>query len=328
MRSYSKEGDLLSSRRFGSALTCHLAWLICKDGSPSPKVSDWSSSPLEPTITLKSSVDYVAALANEGGGTIILGVTDKRPRRVVGTAAFSEPGRTVAGLGERLPLKVVWSEILHPNGRVLVFSVPSRPLGLPIQSNGVYWARSGDALKPLTPQELRHIFDEAGPDYSAELHSTATVSDLDPVAIARFRQAWRRKSGNSAIESLTDRQLLEDAELTVDGRITIAALILLGTRQAFGRHLSQAEVVFEYRSSEASIEHQQRLEFRQGFLLYLDELWSTINLRNEVLHYRDGLFMIDVPVFNEAVVDLSRFLRQPVKTQNPSNGELSHGIVT
>ena len=27
-------------------------------------------------------------------------------------------------------------------------------------------------------------------------------------------------------------------------------------------------------------------------------------------------------------LDLSRFLRQPVKTQNPSNGELSHGIVT
>jgi DNA-binding NtrC family response regulator len=28
------------------------------------------------------------------------------------------------------------------------------------------------------------------------------------------------------------------------------------------------------------------------------------------------------------IVDLSRFLRQPVKTQNPLNGELSHGIVS
>jgi len=27
-------------------------------------------------------------------------------------------------------------------------------------------------------------------------------------------------------------------------------------------------------------------------------------------------------------LDLSRFLRQPVKTQNPLNGELSHGIVS
>ena len=31
---------------------------------------------------------------------------------------------------------------------------------------------------------------------------------------------------------------------------------------------------------------------------------------------------------NFAELDLSRFLRQTVKTQNPSNGELSHGIVS
>jgi len=30
-------------------------------------------------------VKYCAALANEGGGNFVLGVTDKRPRRVVGT---------------------------------------------------------------------------------------------------------------------------------------------------------------------------------------------------------------------------------------------------
>ena len=39
-------------------------------------------------------VRYCVALANEGGGKILLGVSDRRPRQVVGTAAFSEPGRT------------------------------------------------------------------------------------------------------------------------------------------------------------------------------------------------------------------------------------------
>jgi len=47
-------------------------------------------------------VKYCVALANEGGGRIVLGVTDGRPRRVVGTRAFSEPGRTEAGLFECL----------------------------------------------------------------------------------------------------------------------------------------------------------------------------------------------------------------------------------
>lgn len=47
-------------------------------------------------------VKYCVALANEGGGKMILGVTDKRPRQIVGTDAFSEPGRTEAGLLQRL----------------------------------------------------------------------------------------------------------------------------------------------------------------------------------------------------------------------------------
>ena len=42
-------------------------------------------------------MQYCVALANEGGGKIVLGVTDRRPRQIVGTAAFDEPGRTEAG---------------------------------------------------------------------------------------------------------------------------------------------------------------------------------------------------------------------------------------
>ena len=35
-------------------------------------------------------VKYCVALANEGGGRVILGVTDKQPRTVVGSQAFSK----------------------------------------------------------------------------------------------------------------------------------------------------------------------------------------------------------------------------------------------
>ena len=47
-------------------------------------------------------VGYCCALANEGGGSIILGVTDKAPRRIVGTLAFDQPDRTKIGLFERI----------------------------------------------------------------------------------------------------------------------------------------------------------------------------------------------------------------------------------
>ena len=245
---------------------------------------------------------YCAALSNEGGGSIVLGVTDRRPRRVVGTAAFEEPGRTVAGLIDRLRIKIEWAEVRHPDGRVLIFTAPPRPLGLPVQFEGIYWARAGDELRPMATQELQRAFDEAGPDYSAELHQSARLGDLDPVLIEQFRSMWHKKSGNEGLARLDAAQLLNDAELMVDGKITIAALVMLGTREALGRHLAQAEIIFEYRSSEASIPHQPRIEYRVGILGVLDRLWGVINLRNEVLHYQDGLFIGDIPAFNEKVV--------------------------
>jgi ATP-dependent DNA helicase RecG len=69
--------------------------------------------------------------------------------------------------------------------------------------------------------------------------------------------------------------------LLVDDQITYAALILFGTRTALGRRLAQAEVVFEYRSSEASGPAADRVEYREGFFSFYDALWNKINLRND-----------------------------------------------
>lgn len=247
-------------------------------------------------------IKYCAALANEGGGHMILGVTDRRPRRVVGSAAFREPDRTKTGLTERLRLRVEVETLDHPDGRALVFSVPSRSLGMPVSHKGAYWMRSGDSLVPMTPDQLRRIFDETGPDFSAESCAKAGLDDLDPEAVAVLRRLWDRKSPEQGIPSRSPERLLADAELLADGRLTYAALILLGTREALGRHLGQAEIVFEYRSSDAPGPAADRREFRQGFLPALDALWERINLRNDLQHFQHGLFMWDVPTFDERAI--------------------------
>ncbi|MFA7494974.1 MAG: ATP-binding protein [Acidithiobacillus sp.] len=114
-------------------------------------------------------VNYCVALANEGGGRIVLGVTDKLPRKVVGTAAFDVPERTVAGIHERLDFKVLWQEIQHSDGRVLVFEVPSRPVGHPVHYDDRYWMRAGENLVPMTPDQLKRIIDEGQPEFIDQL---------------------------------------------------------------------------------------------------------------------------------------------------------------
>jgi ATP-dependent DNA helicase RecG len=101
---------------------------------------------------------------------------------------------------------------------------------------------------------------------------------------------------------LTHEQLLTDAEAMVDGKLTNAALILFGTAQAVSRHLAQAEVVFEYRSSDASGPAQDRQEYRKGFFCYYDDLWNRINLRNDKQDFQDGLFVHPISTFNERPV--------------------------
>jgi len=123
---------------------------------------------------------------------MVLGVTDALPRRVVGTRAFDSIERTKAGLIERLRLRIDVDELAHPDGRVVVFHVPSRPLGYPIAYNGAYWMRGGEALVPMTPDLLKRIFEEAQPDFSAEICPHARFEDLSPAAIERFVLGGRR----------------------------------------------------------------------------------------------------------------------------------------
>lgn len=271
-------------------------WLAAKEGA------HFEFKEAKNSFEFDELAKYCVALANEGGGRVILGVTDKRPRKIVGTGAFEQPEQVLRALLTKIPLRIEFDDVLHPSGRVLIFDVPCRPVATPMKFKGIYWARKGDILEPLGEDRLRAIFSEGGRDFSAEVSEGAVLSDLDASAIDNYRKRWFEKTENVALTGLTAEQLLRDAELVVDGGITNAALVLFGTRSALGRLLAQSEVVFEYRSAEAAGPAQARSEYRQGFFSFYDDLWATINLRNDVQHYRDGLFVRDIPTFDERTV--------------------------
>ena len=243
------------------------------------------------------------ALANCGGGKLVFGITDKRPRKVVGSKAFDQPERTRKGLIDKLKVMVDFQLLYDQSGsRVLVFDVSSRPLGLPVQVDGVAWWYEGDSLIPMPEEIRRSIYDEIGFDFSGSICAAAVYSDLDENAIEDFRDRWIEKSGNKRLASMSKKQLLHDCEAMTDDGITYAALILFGKRESLGRLLPQAEIVFEYRSSNVSGPANQREEFRMGFFACYNRLWELINLRNDIQHYQDGFFVYDIPAFNESVV--------------------------
>jgi len=185
---------------------------------------------------------------------------------------------------------------------VLIVHVPARLPGTAWQIEGRYLKRAGDEITALTAGELQAMFEEAGPDFSAQTCPGITLADLSPAAVGQFRERWARKDNDPRKLAWSDDELLRNAELLVDGKLNYAALILLGTHAAFGRHLAQAELVFEYRSAEAAGPANDRVEYREGFLLWMDALWDKINLRNDRQSYRDGMYNWELPTFDEESV--------------------------
>jgi ATP-dependent DNA helicase RecG len=256
---------------------------------------------------------YCVALANEGGGRLILGVTDKRPRRVVGSQAFPQPEQTRRALCSKTRLAINFDEIEHPDcgpeSRVLVFHIPSRPVGIPIKHDGRYWMRKEDSLVEMSEERLREVFAESGHDYSADVCHGLTLNDMNTESIEDFRKRWIAKALKAEDSALAQRlaaadcaQLLADAEAMVGGQLTYAGLILFGEKEALTRHLAQSEVIFEYRSSDAAGSPQERVEYRRGFFGYYDDLWERLNKRNDKQELQEGLFVTQISTFSERSV--------------------------
>jgi len=122
---------------------------------------------------------YCVALANEGGGLLLLGIQDEKPRKVVGTHAFNNIVEMAEKIFQKLGFRVDIEAVQHPDGRVLVFHIPSRPKGTAYHFDGAYLMRSGEELVPMSEDQLRKIFAEGEPDWLEEPSRT----DLEPQQI-------------------------------------------------------------------------------------------------------------------------------------------------
>ncbi len=160
---------------------------------------------------------YCVALANEGGGYLILGVTDKHPRQVVGSQAFSTPealNKIKASIVKKLRLRIDTRELQHPDGRVLVFAIPTRPTGQAIAFEGAYLMRAGEELVPMTPDMLKRIFAEDKEDWffhpiCVDVTSKEVIELLDTETYFKLLNIPYPENQQAILERLQSDQLLQ-----------------------------------------------------------------------------------------------------------------------
>lgn len=125
---------------------------------------------------------YCVAIANEGGGKLVFGVTDSIPRKVVGTQAFKAVDKIAQSLHDKLEFLPDIEEVQHPDGRVLIFHIPARPKGTAYQLDGTFYMRAGESLVGMNQDRLRQIFSEGTPDWLQEVTKSG-ISPSDVVTL-------------------------------------------------------------------------------------------------------------------------------------------------
>lgn len=180
-------------------------------------------------------------------------------------------------------------EINHAQGRVLLFEIPSAPKGLPIAFDGHYYGRDGEALSPLNLEEIERIRTQENlEDWSAKIVPNATIKDLDEEAIRVARKNFKNKFPDKAndIDFWDDTTFLNKAKLTIKGKLTRTALLLLGKEES-EHFLSPADPKIRWILKDAQGSDRDYALFGMPFLLTVDKLYARI--RNLKYRYiREG----------------------------------------
>lgn len=265
---------------------------------------------------------YISALANSACvenrefGYMLWGIEDKT-HDIKGTS-FNPDRKKDNGQ----PLQIYLKTSLNPDisfdfylfeteGKKVVIMEVEAAYRQPIMFKGTAYIRIGEARTELKkhPTLEAKIYRTIGKDWSAEIVVGATINDLEPKAIqvARIKYAEKHRNDSFAgdIAMWSDEKFLNKAKLTIDGKITKAALILLGKPEsAHWLNPSVARITWNLLDKDGiSVDYKH---FDPPLLLAVDQVFAKV--RNITIRTMpDGtLFPVEISqydnwVFREAL---------------------------
>ncbi len=282
-------------------------------------IADWESECVEfkeandnfPTSDIGK---YFSALSNEANlrarpaGWLVFGVRD-RDHAIVGTT-YRENSERLHSLKKQIAdgadPSITFREIHEldlPEGRVILFEIPAAPRGTPIAWNGHFYARAHESLTALDLSKQDEIRAQSlNEDWSAGICEGATLADLDPAAVAKARETFIMKFSEripeTEIRSWNETEFLDRAKTTIKGRITRAALLLLGRSESthfLSPHV--AEMTWRLEGEETAYEH-----FHPPFFLTSTRLYQRIrNLRLTLLP-PGQMIPLEIPKYDQRIV--------------------------
>jgi len=257
---------------------------------------------------------YFSALSNEVNligkreAWLVFGVKDDKS--IVGTN-FRRDTKSLNNLKaevanhttNRITFKEIYETELDGK-RVVLFQIPSAPLGIPIAWKGHYYGRDSSELHPLNLEEIERIRNQNNDlDWSIQICEDATIEDLSAQGIEKARELYIIKNPKLTddIKAWDDATFLNKAKITIKGKITNTAVLLLGKSESeylLSPAIAQISWILKDKDNIAKdYEH-----FTCPFILSLDAVYNKI--RKLKYRYMDGdsLFPQEVESYHPFII--------------------------
>lgn len=235
-------------------------------------------------------ISYVATIANMEGGHLVIGVQDKT-LEIVGTdlSKFNLNAQSAVWKllehctnlsSEGLSIDEYTTEDSHKT--VWIIHIPKHLPRRPVYAHKKAWQRVEDSLVEMTPERLAAILEEPvfeAKDWSAEIVPNAVLTDLDELAVAKARVMFKKvhasKIPAEEIDAWTVEELLSNSGIMIDGKLTRAAIILLGKPvSVFKLRPAVVEVTWTLRDERQEVVDYEH--FTAPFILTVDQILSKI----------------------------------------------------
>ena len=242
---------------------------------------------------------YFSALSNEANlkamqhGWLVFGVKNKT-REIVGTdyrnteglkTLKNEISQDTSGAMSFIDIYEVYPEVDGEVKRVVMFQIPAAISAVPTAWKGHEYARDGESLKPLSQEKRERIRRQTFLDWSKQFVKGAGIEHLNKEAIRIAREKYKEKMADehisAEVDSVSDEEFLEARKLMVNGKITNAAMLLLGDERYDYLMESMPEASWRVYDSKDMVKDYKI--FKIPFITLSDRI--TANIRNLTYRY-------------------------------------------
>ena len=272
-------------------------------------------------------ISYISAISNMQGGNLVIGIQDKT-LDIVGIQDLA--GYSIDAIRYRINGNITNLNIeafnvqefitSDTNKTVWIFHIPKHQFRLPVYAHKKTWQRIDDNLVEMTKARLNAILTQVqvNDDWTKVIIPEATLDDLDSEAIKKAKIEFKKRNPkySGEVDTWNDLDFLNKAKLTIRGKITRTALILLGKDES--EHFLDSSVKIRWNLKTIYNQDKDFEIFSIPLLLSIDEVYKKIrNLKYRYL--RDGTLFPD-EVLRYEPFNIRESLNNAIAHQDYSKG--------